>query len=245
MSFRLRHLIIRFILPRIFASSERQRVRILQEFSRTELDSAWQRVYALQEVRDPETRSLLFDHAFEELFHADLFQKLAVQKSSVLPAQVLTRRQPLMDLEGSSSQQGVEFLAYLAIGETEINDDFAVYQSSMKDPDLKRILKTIRADELWHARDSTEALARLTERNGVVLKKIRSKHLWGLRYRRYVSLMMKFGTIPVTLLLGLAYGLFGFIAVQQARRRMNLDPEAQRELLKWQQARVERKVGTA
>ena len=117
MSFRLRHFLIRFLLPITWKKSSAQKVRVLQEFAQTELDSAWQSIYAIERVENSGLRSLLFQHAMEELFHSDLFRRLASHKSSELPSAPLTRREPLLFLEKGAEKSAVEFFAYLAIGD--------------------------------------------------------------------------------------------------------------------------------
>ena len=234
---------IRFLLPLTWRLSSSQRVRVLLEFAQTELDSAWQSIFALERVRDPLTRELLLQHAFEELFHADLFNRLAQEKADSLPSLPLTRRDPIFSLSESNSKNAVEFLAFLAIGEREINDDFAVYQKSLTDPQTQRILKTIREDEVWHAKDSDDALVRLATNNRVNLKWIRARYLLKLAYKRYLSLMNKVGSLPMGALLFVSYAIFGPIFYHQARRRLRMSNSDQLELLARQKSDLDSRLG--
>lgn len=234
MNFRPRHFLIRWVLPITWKFDENQKIRVLQEFAQTELDSAWQSIYALSRVRDSNLRSLLFMHAFEELFHSDLFSKMARKKASRIPVFPLTRREPLMPL-GKDDKSAAEFFAFLAIGESEIQGDFGVYESAIPDEDVRRLFGKIRADEEYHAADSSAALAGLTAQHGISLTWIRLRHLGALAFKRYVSLMTKFGTIPMTLLLFLAYVPFGLVFFRQARERLRLPFSRQFEFLVQQQ----------
>lgn len=245
MSFRLRHLLIRHVLPLTTRNSARQKTRVLQEFAQTELDSAWQSVYALPKVQDTDTRLLLFDHAVEELFHADLFSRLAAEKSPDLPGQLITRREPLIALDGKDQGRVVEFLAYLSTGETEINTDFEVYETAIPDKDIRRVIKTIREDEVWHAKDSTEQLEKMAAVEGKKLSWLRFRHLLFLAQRRYASVMGKFGTLPMTLMMFVAYALFGGIFASQARRRLSMGSGEQLGFMRRQQESFRAKLGAS
>lgn len=219
-----------------------QKVRVLQEFAQTELDSAWQSIFALERVKNPDLRKLLFLHAFEELFHSDLFARIAQRKSRDLPMLPLTRREPLLPLEGNDPKDEAEFFAFLAIGESEIQRDFHVYQRSLPDEDVQQLFQAIGQDEEYHAKDTGDALERLTGACGLSLPWIRLRHLGSLAYKRYVSVMNKFGVLPMTALFFVAYSLFGMIFARQARERLALAPGAQLDMLKRQQEQFDKKL---
>ncbi len=235
MNFRPRHLLIRWVLPFSWKLSEAQRTRVLQEFAQTELDSAWQSIYALERVDDPKLRGLLFMHAFEELFHSDLFSNLARTLSRSIPVQPLTRREPLLTLDHGDRKAAVEFFAFLAIGESEIQRDFALYEGAIPDEKVRALFGKIRRDEEHHAEDSAVALRQLTQEEGLSLFKVRLRHLGALAYKRYVSVMGKFGMIPMTGFLFVAYALFGGIFAGQARERLAASYARQLAFLQKQQ----------
>jgi hypothetical protein len=235
MNFRPRHLLIRWLLPVTWKLDASQKTRVLQEFAQTELDSAWQSIYALERVEDPRLRALLFMHAFEELFHSDLFSGLAHRTARSIPLLPLTRREPLMPIEGGDRKSAVEFFAFLAIGESEIQRDFGVYERAIPDEDARQLFGKIRKDEEYHAKDSAIVLEQLTRDAGLSLARIRIRHLGALAFKRYVSVMGKFGTIPMTVLLFVAYALFGGILSRQAKQRLELSGAKQLEFLKRQQ----------
>lgn len=182
-------------------------------------------------------------HAFEELHHAEMFTKLASKKSDSVPVLPLTRREPLMEIEGDNPKNSVEFLAFLAIGESEIQKDFELYGRAIPDEDVRQLFRKIREDEEYHAKDSFEALVRLASARGVSLPWVRVRHLAALAWKRYVSLMTKFGAIPMGLLLFLAYFLFGGVFAGQAKRRISLPAKDQLDFLRSQQRSFDRKIG--
>ena len=236
MAFRPRHLLIRWLLPITWRWNAGQKARLLQEFAQTELDSAWQSVYALERVTDLRLRSLLFNHAFEELFHSDLFNRLAGRKAAAVPVIPLTRREPLLDVLPGDSRSAAEFFAYLAIGEGEIQSDFEAYEASIPDEEVRSLFGVIRQDEVHHAADSAEALKEIASDAGLSITWVRIRHLGQLAYRRYVSLMNKFGVIPMTAMLSVAYFVLGAVFVGQARQRLLLGRDSQLSLLLAQQA---------
>jgi hypothetical protein len=243
MNFRPRHFLIRWVLPLTWKFDERQRTRVLQEFAQTELDSAWQSVFALSRVDDPKLRALLFHHAYEELFHSDLFHRMAHRKAGSIPVLPLTRREPLLPLERGNVRAPVEFFAFLAIGESEIQRDFGVYERSIPDEEVRRLFAAIRSDEEYHAEDAGRALGELTAAAGISLGWVRVRHLASLAYKRYISLATKFGTIPMTALLFLAYSLFGALFARQARERLALPAGRQLDFLTPQQRALDSTLG--
>ena len=245
MEFRPRHLVIRWLLPRTWKLDENQKTRVLLEFAQTELDSAWQSVYALQRVKQPKLRALLFMHAFEELFHSDLFSQMAKRKSRAIPVFPLTRREPLLPLDVPDLKASTEFFAFLAIGESEIQRDFGEYERAIPDPDVRALFGKIRRDEEYHAKDSSEALSRLTAEAGLPLGRIRLRHLGALAWKRYVSLMGKVGTVPMTLLLFVAWALFAVIFRGQARERLRAREGRELALLLTQQRAFDAALGRA
>lgn len=245
MAFRLRHLVIRHILPRTWKLDEGQKIRVLQEFAQTELDSAWQSLYALERVKQPGLRALLFMHAYEELFHADLFSQMARKKARSLPLLPLTRREPLLPLDVPDLKASTEFFAFLAIGESEIQEDFGEYERALPDEDVRALFGKIRTDEEYHAKDSSAALEKLTAEAGLSLPRIRLRHLGALAWKRYVSVMGKVGMLPMTLLLFVAWALFAGIFRGQARERLRATGARELELLRQQQAAFDEAVGKA
>jgi hypothetical protein len=245
MIFRPRHLLIRWILPHSWRANPGQRVRVLQEFAQTELDSAWQSIYALERVSDPELRRQLFRHALEELFHGDLFRAEAFRQAASLPEIPLTRREPLLELRAGAPRTATEFFAYLAIGEEEIAHDFDAYESSLPDAEVRRIFAAIRADEGRHAEDSAASLERLAAAGGVSLAWLRLRHLAGLASRRYSTLLNKAGVIPMTAALFAAYITLGAFFAGQARRRLRQPGVPPLEALRQQQAALDASLRSA
>lgn len=243
MNLRPRHLLIRLALPFAWRSGKSQQARILLEFADTELDSAWQSLYALERVSDQRLRGLLFEHAFEELFHSDLFLMEALSKAPVLPSRAVSRRVPLLDLTRSARRRAVEFFAFLAIGESEIQYDFGVYERAIPDDGVRALFRSIRRDEECHARDSGSALRDLARAGGVSLGWLRLRHLGALAYKRYIQVMTRFGALPMTAVLCVSYAVFGGPFARQARARLALGRDRQLEMLRHQQVSLERALG--
>lgn len=242
MQFRPRHLVIRWFLPLVWRFHAESKARLALEFAQTELDSAWQSLFAFDRVADPEIRGMLLNHAIEELYHSDLFSALAKKKSVGLPVLPLTRREPLLELRTPLKKDAVEFLAYLSIGESEIRHDFALYEGALNDADMRQLFHKIRIDEEHHADDSTQALEQLTRANGMSLRWLRLRHLASLAYKRYLQIVNKIGVIPMTLLLSLSYFIFVPIFLTQARRRLRMSPKEQLALFRQQKDELDRRL---
>lgn len=227
MKFRPRHLIIRHVLPLVWRFSGRQRLRALQEFSVTELDSAWQSVHTLQKVGDPKLQAALFQHALEERHHSDLFGKLHHDESPGLASSEVFKRKPIVEAERPSPAEVVEFLAFLAVGESEINRDFEVYARAVPSAALREIVKRIQADEELHEAESEKALVAMAVEHGVSLPWIRFRHLSRMAFTRYSRFMSQVGTLPLRAFLFICYIVLGSVFHRQAAARFGLPREKQ------------------
>jgi hypothetical protein len=214
----------------------------MYEFAQTELDSAWQSVHALQYVTDPRIRSLLLQHALEELHHSELFADAASEQSDFPQAVPLTRRSPLSEVESGDGSAAAKFLAALAVGENEIRNDFQVYRRAIPDPRIRRLFAQIENDEEGHAENSMASLTRLARENGISMRAIRWRHAWELLKRRHKSLGMKMGALILDTALTVLYFVFGGFGHWQARRRMVMSYEQQLKISRQQYELAESKV---
>jgi rubrerythrin len=218
MSWRPRHLFIRLILPLSWRRGSQSKVRILNEFAMTELDSAWQSLHALNYVKDRKLRKLLLRHAIEELDHSERFMALAreVDVNTHVP---VTRRSPLIDFE-AESEPTLKFLAALSVGEDEIRGDFAAYQKALPGARVKQVLNEIAIEEAGHASGCRRALVSAASGANVSLRSLLIKEHMALTWRRYLQTGFKIGAKLMGAGLFVAYFLFAPFAVAQARRRL-------------------------
>ncbi len=222
------------------------KARLLYNFAHTELDSAWQSIFALGKFADPALRKLLFRHALEELHHCDLFLQLAQSQigGGAGGMATLTRRRPIVDFESGGNSQAVEFLAFLAIGESEIQKDFKAYEAALPEPEVARLFRALRDDECEHADTSGQALKEMAFEHGHSLRWTKARHLGALAFKRYTSLMNQLGSAIMTLLLVAVYVCLGAIAVSQARKRLQMANKNQLRLFKLQQEKLLRRLAS-
>ena len=245
MSFRPRHLVIRFVGPLALRLGLRRPEQVFLEFARIELDSAWQSINALPDVADPAIAAMLFEHAFEELYHYDLFTKLALKKARDLPTQLTISREELLELEGGKRRTLVEFLAFLAVGEHEIQQDFRVYAQSLADADAKALFRHVAQDEVAHASVTNAALLRFASEENLSLSWLRIRHLASLGYKRYIRFVSRFGIWPLNGLLGGIYFVLGGTFAGQAREFLNGAQVRQLGIIREQQRSTDRKLREA
>ena len=216
---RPRHLILRFVLPNVWRFFPQRKLAALQEFSQTELDSAWQSLYAYEFVNDPKLKAELFSHALEEFHHANLFSKLHDSYEKAPMDLPVIHREAV--LTGKNRSELIDFLSYVHVGEREVNFDFKVYAAAKIDPKIRDLFVKVLKDEEHHQGDS---LAMLMEASGGTRSEVRWA-LWkasGSRvYRQYVGLLSAFGKIPLAFVLSIIYFSVGWLAVGSIRRRLN------------------------
>lgn len=224
--FRLRHFVIRFWLPlawKIFPSRRRE---ALQRFSETELDSAWQSLYAIPLVEDPRLKRALFEHALEEMEHAELFRKLAQAHAPYPLPFRYSMRKPILE----TKEDLVRFLVFLHVGEAEINHDFDAYLAAVPDEDVREVLRKIRSDEEGHSGGSEKAM--LSHAAGENLAWLKFRQRATNAYRRYEKFLHGIGETMMGVLLVAVYFLFGLFFYRQAARRMALGRDEQARLFR-------------
>lgn len=229
----IRHFFIRSVLPKVWRSSRQRMVSGLQEISITELDSAWQSLYAADHIRDPQIQAMLFQHAMEEVMHAELFDDLC-KRYSDLPLNVpVYSRQIIMN--AADEKNGlIDFLTYMHVGEREVNNDFVVYSATDVDKRIRNLFQMIKRDEVFHERDSLEMIEKVA---GPARSKARY-YIWKngvLRnYRQVSAVFAKFGELPLKLLLSILYFGFGSVLSFAFRSRLELSRSEQLRILREQ-----------
>ena len=228
--FRIRHLLIRYLLPIVWRFSPARKIQALIEFSLTETDSGWQSLNAFHKTQNTYARAALFNHALEEFQHAYLFRHLAQKKSpQILPTPYFPR---ISIWKNTLDQDAalIDFFAYLQVGEREINLDFDVYAEVIEDPDVKRLFQRIKEDEDGHESEAEEKLQSLAQTQGTDLKALKRSYLLKLAYGHYVKYVRIVGEWNLQILLSILYYLFAPFLSKKAKSRMLLDRRRQLEI---------------
>jgi len=218
----LRKSIIRLCLPIIWRTSERRIAQALQRFSVTEVDSAWQSLYAMKGTRDPKLRAKLFQHALEEMQHGALFGQMALSYSDTLPPIPLPERNPLYD-PAKQDDGLLSFYAHEYVGESIICDEFDSYQAAAPRADIKNLFSHVKRDEIGHATYTSHALKELakdpwTRRRAVLKARFkRLKEGW-LRFSKSL------GEFPPIFFIGAIYYVSGPLLWRRAQRRLTATP---------------------
>lgn len=215
----IRRLIIRLLLPIVWSFSRRRVAQALTEFSITEVDSAWQSLYAMKFVKDPKVRSKLFQHALEEIHHGALFKKLATKYSDAYPSGAIADRTLLFKKDKGESAL-VEFYAAEAVGETNVRNEFSTYANAAPMEDIRELFIYVKKDETGHAIYTHGELNRLTNHQWLT----RQRLLFQVRLSRIYQAWLNFGNslghfVP-GILLGALYLIFGLPGRLVCRRRM-------------------------
>ena len=230
---KLRHGVIRFFLPLYWKFSERRKLLALQEFSQTELDSGWQSIYAIPRVKEPELKAMLFEHAREEMFHAKLFQELGTQVSGKYSEQPVITRKALLSPH-PTEEEILDFLAYLHVGESEINQDFIHYAKAPIDPAIRQVFENIKKEEEGHETESVEWLDKYSRKLHKNLPWILFKHRFQHSFKLFENFMKVIGEKMMALLLSVIYFVLAPFFVSPARKRLFLPAPSQLEIFQEQ-----------
>ena len=234
----LRQLIIRFITPLIWRASEKRKINALQEFSFLEKDSSFQLLGIIGLLESPKNKAIIFQSVLEEFFHADIFADIA----SLLSDEPLSVKLPLREEllpDNAGVKEVRDLIAYVHVGERDINSDFDLYAKASLDRRIQNIFRRASADEGKHV-DSTEKM----------LLGLSGGHVWLYRwtmlkadgrrlYKQFTTYSKSFGVLPLTLILTFLYFLFGITFSVFARRRLRLSREAQLKIIQDQQRNFE------
>lgn len=230
---KLRQLMISLVLPISWRFSEKRKLAALQEFSATEFDSGWQSLYAMKYIENSLDRAYLFQHALEEFFHADLFNKLSKHYSSIPLVQPITGRNIIIK-EHADKNQILDFLCYMYVGEQSVHEDFNYYTKAKIDKKIKNVFLKIYKDEEDHATESLQALKKFSDENKGNLRKYLFLNKLKRAYRQFSIFFSRIGELMLSLILSLSYFLFGLFFYKVLRRRLFLPNSEQMELLKRQ-----------
>jgi hypothetical protein len=239
----LRQLLIRFFTPLVWKISGERKIRALQEFALTELDSAWQSLYAMDFIPDPKLRAMLFHHALDEYKHYDVFNNLAREFRQKPSAQSLVKRLALW--KPSEKNGPLNFFSYIHAGECQVNADFAAYSRSNIDENIRIAFTRIMEDEAHHeAGFRKEVFPRLSGS----WRAVRRSVLWfrcKRTYGEYVKLMESVGEVPFAVAMTLLYFVGGLFASPICRQRFLLSPESQLKMVVAQREHVKGEISAA
>lgn len=242
---RPKHFVIRFLSPILWRFLPQRKAYFLQDFAIAELDSCWQSLRAIPQVKDSKLKVHLFHHAVEEMHHSNLFRKLTRHYSSRHLKMPMLRRQEII-FDSEKRADLLDFLAYVHVGEKEVNVDFAQYAKAAKpDPMIQETFRRIQEDEERHEHDT---VAWMHQTLGLPTWRIRLaifRQQLRLSWNAYKNMMMSVGRVPFTGMLLVAYALLGLPAALSARKRMGISADAELEIFRQQLARKQREFEPA
>lgn len=229
----LRHSVIRFGTPLIWKLFPNRKVQAIFQFSLIEKDSGLQLLQCFHKIEDPEIRADLLQHVLEELFHADLFEELSKDySSSYINTPVIPREYYLTP--DSTRAEIVDFYSYAHVGESDVNEDFAVYSKSSLEKKDKKLFARISADESRHEVGTNDILLKLCQGDKFLYRKLILKSKLKRLYKQFSAQMKQIGVIPLSIILTSLYFLFGPFIFLYCRKRLTLSAEDQLEIFKHQ-----------
>ncbi len=166
-------------LWRIFPSHQ---MRCLLQFEATEDDSAWQLIWACNNLDDPKQKAELFAQILEESHHAELFRKVIETKSSKLNRNIPSRIQIERRALYHETNNIWKYFPYCIVGETSAAKRFELILRSLpkKEEQLKATLKQIVSDETGHIHKAKSLASELNKSVQELRSEIKS-----IRWRRF------------------------------------------------------------
>lgn len=219
----VRFFIIRNITPKVWFFSPDLKSKTLMRFSVTEKDSAYRFMKYLPLIEDPKIKNDIFQHALEEFFHSQLFEKLALKQSQTYINYTIPPRKNILTGEISENDL-VESYAYAFVGENEVNKSFEAYNSSGFDKETRKIFARIASDEKRHAVTTDHILLHLCKNDKLKYKKSYRNALHKRWYEEYSVLMNSMGSLNLNLILGIIYYIFGAFSFLSLKKRMQVQP---------------------
>ncbi len=211
-----RNLVIRSLLPLTWRRSPRWLAAGLQQFSVTEMDSAWQILHAMREVSDPVTRAKMFQHALEEVHHSAEFDRVSKQFTPVPPPKMRPVRIPIYDEEAGSSAM-VDFLAFAHVGESDVFYQFSSYAAAIGNDRASEVFEEAKRDERGHA-SLTLALLRDVAPNKSTVRRVVLRMRWKRAYESWLRFSSHIGEFTSAILLGAMYLFFAPFVTPVCRR---------------------------
>lgn len=213
-----RRMAIRFVTPLSWRASPERLARSLQRFSEVEADSAWQMLQALDAVDDVRFKVGLFNNALEELHHAGIFARLARQHADRPPSADTPGRTQIYD-----PGRGLpDFGARMFVGEADVYAEFLDYATAAPQDSVRSAFLEIRGDEEDHQDLAYDELVKMVGSRAEAARMIRRVRR-ERRFEAWTRFGKAVGEITSSLLLSVAYLLFGPFVSRACRRRLD-DP---------------------
>ena len=199
----------------------------IASFADTEFTTSWQFRFSLPHLSSPEKRARMFEQLLEEYHHADIFLKLARSRSArpvfLEPAEI----KPIY----SEPSDVWKLIVYSHVGEQSAVDRFSALAAATADPELKRVIYEVLADEKGHTesvKDMAFELGRTPAEIEALSRRVRVQRAWaawlriGTRFTEHIGNMV----------LSAVYFVFGPLLVFQARRRLRERLRLREDMLK-------------
>lgn len=211
----MRRMLIRWVTPLAWRSSNRRLARSIRRFADVEADSGWQALQILYAVDDPRLKAELFEIALEEAAHARMFRKIALEFD---PA-VEHSWQPQSRESLYSKQRGAAAaVADLVVSEKAVYEEFSDYARATRDQRLISVFARIREDECEHGECADEILNRLTRGPDQTRHELRAARRRRFM-RNYLTGSKMIGSVIIGGLLRAAFFAFGWGGRLLGRRR--------------------------
>ncbi len=213
-----RKLAIRMVLPITWLPSKKRTATQLQRFSVTEADSAWQILYTLDHLDDPQLRCKVLQHALEEVHHANEFDRVSREYCPELPEKPICERQPLFLVE--KGKQGlIDFVAYAHVGEKDVFDQFDSYAAAIGECEAQSVFREAKLDEEGHVGLCMGILKTLVDGDEAARSVVR-KTRWRRLYETWLRGGHAMGDTMLGVLLSAVYLTFGVLMTWSCRSRL-------------------------
>ncbi len=191
----------------------------LLKFQATEAESAWQLERIIPCLPSPELKRDVFEHYLEEMYHAEVFAKLAKIEAKNegflrMPRTPMAERQAIC----GPNDETWRFFAFLAVGEASAVKQFSRITHALEEGPLRKALRSILRDESKHVVDAKHHARELADPEELKL------HSKKLRFARFKGEWMRQGLIVTdttsTILLWLMYWLIAPLGARSAKRKI-------------------------
>ena len=220
-----RKLAIRIVLPITWLPSKKRTATQLQRFSVTEADSAWQILYTLDHLDDPELRCKVLQHALEEVHHANEFDRVSLKYCPELPEKPICERQPLFLVE-KGTQGLIDFVAYAHVGEKDVFDQFDSYAAAIGECEAQSVFREAKLDEEGHVGLCMGILETLVDGDQAARGAV-TKTRWRRLYETWLRGGHAIGDTMLGVLLSAVYLVFGGLLTWTCRSRLRQSGNAQ------------------
>lgn len=170
------------------------RAKCLLQFEATEDDSAWQVLWACNQLENPEQKAELFSQVLEEAHHAELFRTYIRKFSPLSYHRISLKRKPLY----LNKQDIWKYFPYCIVGETEASQRFSHISNNLntrttENKELQQLFQKILADEVGHIHKAEQLAAELQ-----LPPQRLSQEISAIRRRRFTEHWLRLGKKTVS-----------------------------------------------